>query len=146
MTDEPIIERVFLVEGAEENGLATMLCALLNDNIAVDERKLALFARLGQRIGLVATDADVSLTMVFSYGVCEIHDGLLPDCDVVLEASATAIEALHRAPRVGGLPDLRRAEGRLLAWDLLRRQLRVRHLHRHPLALWRFTQLLSAAP
>lgn len=145
MIDELATERVFLMDGAEENGLATLMCALINENLSMDSRKLASFARLGLRVGVVATDTDVCLTLVFQFGLCEIHDGLLQDCALVIEAPAGAIASISRAPRVAGLPDPRTHAGRQLMRTLLGGRVRVRRLHRHPLALWRLSQILSAA-
>jgi hypothetical protein len=90
-----------LAPGAEENGLATMLADLVRQNIAAKPHKRADFDALHGLVAIVADDADVALTLVFSAGSSgglTIHDGIVGIPDVTIRGSADTIIALSNMP------------------------------------------------
>ena len=94
-----------LAPGAEENGLATMLAELLRQNLDQTPHKRPDFYRLAGTFAIVADDADVALTMRFSFGHLCIYDGILGVPDVTVRATSDIVMALSNMP-VGplGLP------------------------------------------
>lgn len=131
---------------ARENGLAMMLSQLIEENIKHPDKRDDFMA-LGLRLGIVASDANVSLTMVFAHGSLVFYDGLQPNLDLVVTTTSEKITALSLLPiRRAGMvrvPDLLAEESWQLATDLFSRNLQIRGLVWHPLALLRLTRLLS---
>lgn len=104
-SDGPIVE---LVGNAENNGLASMVGSLIQQNL---EDKPALKRDLNRargRVALIAQDVDVSLTLHFTGGRLEIFDGILGLPDVTLRTGSDEIVALSllESNRLG-LPDPR---------------------------------------
>jgi hypothetical protein len=100
---EPSIE---LAPGAEENGLAMMLAGLVRQNLEAKPHKRGDFDALDGAVSIVADDADVALTLRFSRGKLEIHDGIVGIPDVTIRGPSDTIMALSNMPLMGklGLP------------------------------------------
>lgn len=128
---------------AEENGLANMVAELLRANTESNAYKSRVFSRMNGSVGLRATDADVSLTLVFDRGRCVVHDGILPGTRASVTADSDSILELSNVRIVGGLPYLFDAAGRAVASKVLRGAIRLRGLLRHPLILTRLGIVLS---
>ena len=100
---------VVLAPSAGENGLAIMLADLLRQNLEAKPHKVADFAALDARVSIVADDADVALTLVFSAGSSgglTIHDGIVGIPDVTIRGPSDGIIALSNVPLMTrfGLP------------------------------------------
>lgn len=93
-----------LAPGAEENAFATMLADLVRQNLESKPHKRKDFDALAGNVALVADDADVALTLVFTAGALRLHDGILGVPDVTVRGSADAIMALSNVPLLRGLP------------------------------------------
>lgn len=131
---------------AGENGLALMLAQLIEENLKTDAKRCD-FRSLGLRVGIVAADADVRLTMVFGRGSLTVYDGLREPIDVEITTASEKVTSLSLLPvrRVGPLrlPNFLAPEGRQMVRDLLSGGLKIRGLLRHPLAVTRLTRLFS---
>jgi hypothetical protein len=130
-------------EGAEENGLANMVAELLRANTESSPLKKKVFSRMKGSVGLVATDAEVSLTLLFARGSCTVHDGILPGTAASVTADSDSILELSNVRIVGGLPHLFDRTGRGVVGKALRREIRIRGLLRHPVTLTRLAIVLS---
>jgi hypothetical protein len=100
----PLVE---LAPGADENGLAMMLAALVRQNLEAKPHKRDDFAKLHGSVSIVAEDADVALTMRFERGGrLTIHDGIVGIPDVTIRGPSEAVLALSNMPLVTrlGLP------------------------------------------
>src|SRR4029077_5554385 len=86
--------RIELAPGAENNGLAGMLCALILQNLNDKPKKRDDFAKLRGRIAIVAEDAAVSLTLVFEGNMLTIYDGIVGVPDVTVRADSDDIVQL----------------------------------------------------
>src|SRR5205085_6277005 len=158
---------VVLAPGAEENGLACMLAELLRENIQKPEKE-ADFRELGLAIGIVAKDAEISLTLDFDRGRCTIYDGVRPGASIIVttdseritKMSLLPIASLPRIPLpiVGDLvskierwtgplamPNFFSPEGKEMFRDMISGALKIDGAVRHPIALTRLTRLLSVA-
>jgi len=92
----PLVE---LAPGAEENGLAMMLAALVRQNLEAKPHKQSDFAALRGSVAIVADDADVALTMRFERGgKLTIHDGIVGIPDVTIRGPSEAVLALSDMP------------------------------------------------
>ncbi len=160
-------DAITLAPGAEENGLACMLAELLRENIQKPEKE-ADFRELGLAVGIVAKDAEISLTLDFDRGRCTIYDGVRPgaaiivttDSERITKMSLLPIAALPRIPLpvVGDLvgkierwtgplamPNFFSPEGKEMFRDMISGALKIDGAVRHPIALTRLTRLLSVA-
>jgi hypothetical protein len=138
---------------AGENGLALMLQGLLAESIAASASKRRDFEAMSSTFGIVAPDADVTVTLEFGYGRCTIYDGLRHEPALVITADSAKIPELSLLHIRYGLPWLIDAEGQAFVKSLLRREIRIDGLVRIPptplrtakaaLDLVRLTRILS---
>jgi hypothetical protein len=134
--------------GAEDNGLCCMLSELLKENLKnspIKKLDLKLLGLLGRRVGIVARDADVSLTLEFSGGRVTLHDGVLPDCDLVISTDAEKVTNLSLLDVKYGMPVFHDEKGRKVLADLLTGALKIDGLVKHPVALTLVTRLMSVS-
>jgi hypothetical protein len=141
-------DTVRMAPGADGNGLACMIADLLRENLQArpgKARDLRALARARARIGIVARDAEVSLTLDFADGAVTLRDGVAPGCALVVTTDAEKVTALSLLEVRYGLPVYFDEKGRAVLRDLVSGTLRIDGLLRHPLALVRLTRLLSVA-
>ena len=137
--------RIELAPGAEDNGLAAMLSALILQNLNDKPVKRDDFAKLRGRVAIVAEDAAVSLTLVFEGNMLTVHDGIVGVPDVTVRANSDDIVQLSlvELTPVLGLPNLRGAAMREVVQKSKRGDIRVFGALLHwPLVL-RLTRLMS---
>ena len=139
--------RIELAPGAEDNGLASMLSALILQNLKDKPKKRDDFAKLRGRVAIVAEDAAVSLTLVFEGNMLTIYDGIVGVPDVTVRADSEDIVQLSLVELTSflGLPNPRgaalrevvqkskhgkiRVFGALLHWPLVLRLTRLMSIH-----------------
>ncbi len=129
--------------GAGENGLANMVAELLRANVETSIRKRAVFLRMKGSVGLIATDAEVKVTLVFNRGRCVVHDGILEGTGVTVTADSDSILELSNVRLVGGLPFYFDKAGRAVVSKVFGGVIRIRGLLRHPVTLTRLGIVLS---
>ncbi len=117
---------------AGENGLAMMLQGLLAENLAVSESKRRVFESMSSTFGLVAPDADVTVTMEFGDGHCMIYDGLGHRPDAVITADSGRIPEMSLLSVRYGLPWLLDDHGKGFVRALWQRDIRIAGLVRLP--------------
>lgn len=131
---------------ASENGLAVMLAQLIEENLK-DPQKKGDFEALSLRLGIVAVDADVRVTLVFGRGSLVLYNGLLSNMDVVMTTTSEKVTGLSMLPikRIGpiSLPDFLAEPGLQMLRDIWRGDLKIQGLLRHPIAITRLTRLFS---
>ena len=131
-------------QGGEPNGLAAMLGAIIEGNLAAHpelERLLATPATYA----IVAPDVDVAVSIRLSPGTVAVRNGVVGRPNVVVTADSETLVGISAVPLAFGLPDPRTKEGREVNRKLLKRQLRVKGLVRHPGKLARLNKLLTVA-
>lgn len=138
---------------AADNGLAMMLQGLLAENLAASERKRRDFESMSSTFGIVAPDAEVTVTLAFSDGRCTIYDGLRHEPDLVITADSGKIPEMSLLSIRYGLPWLLDENGKNFVRALIRREIRIDGLVRIPptplktakaaLDLVRLTRILS---
>ncbi|HYJ60719.1 MAG TPA: hypothetical protein VE032_04560 [Actinomycetota bacterium] len=130
-------------DAADPKGLAAMIGALIDQNLARDPDRRRLL-RPGVA-ALAASDAAVAVTLRMSPGTVLVEHGADPRAQVLVRATGERLLALAAAPLRGGLPDALAPAGRAVLADLAAGRVRIRGLLRHPLLVRRLTLLLSAA-
>lgn len=138
---------------AADNGLAMMLQGLLAENLAASDKKRRDFESMSSTFGIVAPDAEVTVTLAFSDGRCTIYDGLRHEPDLVITADSGKIPEMSLLSIRYGLPWLLDDNGKNFVRALLRREIRIDGLVRIPptplktakaaLDLVRLTRILS---
>jgi hypothetical protein len=127
----------------EPNGLATMIGALIEANLAAHPERRRLLRR--GSIGILARDADVALTLRLAPDRVSVANGLRGRPQVVIEADSETLTELTSVPLRFGFPDATKPEGRAVTQELLKRRLKVHGLTRHPGVVSRLNRLLSVA-
>jgi len=130
-------------KSALENGLANMVADLIRANVETSPYKARVFSLLKGSVGLSATDAEVSLTLVFSGGSCVIRDGIAEGVDATVTTDSESIIEMSNVNLVGGLPYLFDGVGRSIFKKAVGGSIRIRGLGRHPITLTRLAILLS---
>jgi hypothetical protein len=125
----------------EPSGLAAMLGGLIEANLANDPSRRSLLRPAV--VAVVATDADVGVTLSVSTTGVRVGSGGSPAV-TVLGGSASLL-ALTSTPLRFGFPDPFSEEGRRIIGMIVRRDIVVRGLARHPVVVSRLTRLLSVA-
>jgi len=95
---KPILPTVALDPGAENNGFATMLADLVRQNLEAKPHKVRDFDRIRGSIAIVAEDAEVALTLVFSEGQLTVHDGIVGVPNVTVRGTSDIIMAMSNIP------------------------------------------------
>jgi len=139
----PIRDEVIVAPSAQENGLALMLAELIRENVASRPGKRRDLEALDARVGIVARDAGVSLTLDFRRGVVVVHDGLLPRRTLTITTSAEKVTSLSLIDIQYGLPIFHDQTGQAVVRDLLGGATTIEGLFLHPLSLVRLTRLMS---
>lgn len=131
------------VEFADEepNGLAAMLGGLLQANLEAHPERAELLTPAV--VGVMAQDAHVSITLDITPERVVVRNGLAPHTDVTVRTDSETLTELSTTPLRLGYPDATKAEGRAITRKLLRGDLAVRGLIRHPLVVSRLNRLLA---
>ena len=138
-----IAPEISVDSSARENGLANMVADLIRANVESSPYKARVFSRLSGSVGLSATDAEVSLTLVFSRGSCVIRDGIAPGILATVTADSGSIIEMSNVNLVGGLPSLFDGPGRAIVRKAVRGEIKIRGLASHPITLTRLAIVLS---
>jgi hypothetical protein len=142
---------------AAENGLAMMLHGLLAESVAASPEKRRDFDAMSSSFGIVAPDAEVTVTLEFGGGRCTIYDGLRHEPDLVITADSGKIPELSLIPFRYGVPWVLDENGRKQVMQLLtalvRREMRIDGFIKIPptpfrtaraaIDLFRLTRILS---
>ena len=129
--------------GGEPNGLAAMIGGLIEANLAQHPEREALLKP--SRIAIVAHDAHVALTLEIEPGRVLVWNGLHGKADVMVRSDAETLTELTSVPLRLGLPNAMTKAGREVTRKLVRGELKVAGLARHPGVVSRLNRLLSVA-
>ncbi|MGH2674586.1 MAG: hypothetical protein ACRDKA_01730 [Actinomycetota bacterium] len=128
----------------EPNGLASMIGGLIEANVASHPER-ARFLGPPAVVGILARDADVACTVRLAPDRVTVANGLTGSRAVIVRADTETLTDLTTVPLRMGFPDAMTAAGRAVTAKLLRGELRVRGLLRHPAVVSRLNRLLSVA-
>ena len=121
---------------AADNGLAMMLQGLLAESVAGSSAKRRDFEHMTSSFGIVAPDAEVTVTLEFGGGRCTIYDGLRHEPDLVITADSGKIPELSLLPFRYGVPWLLEEQGQKQMKDLImaliKREIRIDGLIKIP--------------
>jgi hypothetical protein len=126
----------------EPNGLAMILGGLIEGNLDGDPGRAKLLSPPAV-VGVVAADADAAVTLRLAPARVTVTNGLVGFPDVVVRTDSETLTELSSVPLRLGFPDATKEEGRAITRKLLRGELKVKGLARHPILLSRLNRLLS---
>jgi hypothetical protein len=136
------VSRVEFV-AADPSGLAALIGGLIEANLAAHPERSSLLRPAV--VGLVAIDAGVAITLRIAPRGVTVVDGLAGRPQVVIEADSDTLTELSSVPLRLGFPDPTTAQGRAVAGKLVKGELKVQGLARHPGIVSRLNRLLSVA-
>jgi hypothetical protein len=133
---------VSLAPGAEDVAMASMLADMLKANLEKPE-KMKVFNSLKSRVYIYAEDAEVGMTMDFDKGKLVVYGGKegKPDLEITTDA-ATLLELANINIKMG-LPYYFDETGRTVLRKLMKRELKIRGMLLHPIALTKVTKVMS---
>ena len=134
---------IHLAPGAQEVGLATMLADLIRQSIEQNPKKRVDFDRLQTAVEIHVRDAEVTVSLVFADGRMTVHGGVHGTPKIRISADAEAVLALCMIKLVGGVPHPLHHHNRRLIRMIVTGEIRIEGVSRSPLALLRFTRLVS---
>jgi hypothetical protein len=126
---------------AEPSGLAEMLGGLIDQNLAAHPTRRRLLHP--SVVAIEADDAGVGVTLRIDRDRVVVAEGADPAGAIGIHADSGRLLALVAAPLRLGIPDPFSRAGRSLLSSVVRRQVRIRGLARHPIQLIRLTKLLN---
>lgn len=126
----------------EPNGLASMIGGLIEANVASNPERARLLGPPAV-VGIEARDAEVACTVRLSPMRVTVANGLIGRPRVVVRADTVTLTDLTTTPLRMGFPDALTSAGRAVSAKLLKGELKVRGLLRHPALVSRLNRLLS---
>ena len=130
---------------AADNGLAMMLQGLLAENLAASDKKRRDFESMSSTFGIVAPDAEVTVTLAFEGGRCTIYDGLRHEPDLVITADSGKIPEMSLLSIRYGMPWLLDDNGKNFVRALVKREIRIDgFLQIPPTPLWAIKKAKAA--
>ncbi len=133
-----------LAPGAEEAALAGMLADMLRGNLENKPERVKDFNALNISIGIEATDAETQITLAFANGKLTVHKGLV-NPGIVITTDSTSLLELAALNIKYGMPWYFDEKGMAVVKKLLKREVKIKGLLVHPLALTRLTKVMSVA-
>lgn len=139
--------RVVLAPGADANGLASMIHALIEQNLADHPDKLAELERMRGSVAIVAEDAGTAVTLCFDAGGLEIRDGIDGVPDITVRAESEDVVTLSQIELTNhlALPDPSGNHTREVLARSRTGHIKVYGALAHPMLLLRLTRLMSIA-
>jgi hypothetical protein len=134
---------ISLAPGAEENGMAAMLGDMIKTNIQNKPAKLKDFNKLKGTVWISAVDAEVYMTMVYNKGSLLIHDGKVGKPIIQIATDSGTLLELANLNIKFGLPYYFDETGLMVIKKLMRRELKIKGLLTHTMALTRMTKIMS---
>lgn len=126
----------------EPNGLADLVGRLIQANLERHPERRKLLR--GCVVELTASDADMNATIRLDAGTAEVANGSAnPEPHLWVVAHSNDLMELAAVPLRLGLPDAFDAQGRATLRRIVRGEVRVAGMLRHPIRLSRLTRLLS---
>ncbi len=132
-----------LAPGAEEAGLPSMMAGIIEANLKNKPERVKDFNALNGNIYIQAEDADVDMTMVFSKGSLTVHSGRVGVPMISIATDSSTLLDLANLNIKFGMPYYFDEMGMGVLKKLLSRKLKLKGLLTHPIALTRFTKIMS---
>lgn len=127
------------------DGLADMVADLLSDNLRGAPGRAALLSQRTWVASVVVPDAESHFAIRLSTDDVSVLAEPQGNPSLRITIDGETLVELPEIPLLVGLPDPRTPPGRALIAKLIRRQVTIRGLFRHPVRLTRLLRLLNTA-
>ena len=134
---------ITMAPGAEEAGMAVMLADMIKTNLENQPEREKDFNALKGNVYIQAEDADVDMTMAFDKGNLTVYSGKVGDPIISIATDSASLLELANISIKMGLPYYFDEAGREVIKKLLKRELRIKGLLTHTIALTRLTKVMS---
>ena len=134
---------ITMAPGSEEAGLAVMLADMIKTNLENQPEREKDFNALKGNIYIQAEDADVDMTMAFDKGSLTVHGGKVVNPIISIATDSASLLELAIISIKMGLPYYFDETGREVIKKLLKRELKIKGLLTHTIALTRLTKVMS---
>ena len=132
-----------LAPDVEDAGLAVMMADILKGNLKNKPEREKDFNALNGNIYMKAEDADADMTMIFNKGKLTIYNGKVGNPIISIVTDSNTFIDLDNISIKFGLPFYFDKTGLTVIWKLMTRQLKIKGLVTHPIALTHLTKLMS---
>ena len=136
------MERIKLAPGAEDVPMALMLSQVLEGNLDAPD-KLKTFNSLKTKAHILVSDVGVEVTLVFTGDSLTFQAGKPSRPDLSIETDSDTLLNLANVNIKFGLPYFFDETGRGILKKLARRELKIKGMFAHPIALTRLTKIMS---
>jgi len=131
--------------GADTDALAVMLADILEQNLKENPQRAKDFDALNIGVGIDVKGADVQLTLEFQGGKLTIHNGIAANPGLIVSTDMDTLMEVTNFQVKFGLPYPFDETGLAVIKKLFRRELKIKGLLAHPLALLRVIKVISVA-
>ena len=132
-----------MAPGAGEAGMAAMLAEIIKTNLKNRPERVKDFNKLNGTIWITAEDADVDVTMVFDGGSLTVHDGKVGKPMLAISTDSSTLMDLDNINIKFGMPYYFDETGRTVIKKLINKELKIKGMFAHPVALTRMTKIMS---
>ena len=134
---------ITMAPGAEGAGMASMMGDMIKANLKNKPARMKDFNKLNGTIWITADDADTEMTMVFENGSLIVHTGKVgkPILEITTD-SATLLDLANIDIKMG-MPYYFDETGRMVIKKLLKKDLKIKGMFAHNMALTRMTKIMS---
>lgn len=134
---------ITMAPGAEEAGMAVMLADMIKTNLENKPDKEKDFNALKGNIYIQAEDAEVDMTMAFDKGNLTVYGGKVGNPIISIATDSTSLLELANISIKMGMPYYFDETGREIIKKLLKRELKIKGMFTHTIALTRLTKVMS---
>jgi hypothetical protein len=136
------VERIKLAPGAEDAPMALLLSQMLGENLDRPE-KLKDFNSLRSTVHILVKDVGTEVTMVFERGTLTFDGGRQTRPDLGIETDSETLLDLANVSIKFGLPYYFDKVGTGILKKLLKRELKIKGMFTHPIALVKVSKVMS---
>jgi hypothetical protein len=126
-----------------EPGMASMLADMIKTNLKDKPDRVKDFNKLRGTIWITAEDADTEMTMVFEGGKLMVHSGKVGTPILEISTDASTLMDLANIDIKFGMPYYFDETGRMVIKKLLKKELKIKGMFAHTMALTRMTKIMS---
>lgn len=137
--------KVELASGAEEVPIAAILSQVIEQNLEQRPEKVKDFNSLNVWVGIIVRDYDIEMTLQFEKGKLTLYGGLVGNPPIVITTDSGVLLELPSIKIKFGLPYFFDELGMSAVKKILKRELRIKGLLAHPIALVRLIKVLSVS-
>ncbi len=134
---------VTMAEGVEDNGMAVMLAEMIKTNLTNKPERVKDFNKLKGTVWITAEDADVEMTMDFNKGSLTVRDGKVGKPILAISTDSATLMDLANIDIKFGMPYYFDETGMMVIKKLLKRELKIKGLLTHTIALTYMTKIMS---